>query len=294
VNYFSPSVVVKSKERGNIIIIKQQNDMSKRIILTSGIIIVSLAFSATAFASETMHRTRNFQTKTPAVIGTVSSINGESITLNTRKGILYTVDASNAMITKSDSQIKVSDITNGDTLMVVGNIVDNSVSATKIVDGIVKNANFKANHFTGKIVSVNGATFTIQSVGKKQPATETIKVDGNTVFTKDKQTVSLSSLSSGQTVVVTGTKDGSVITAASVSVVVNKAGTRVSGTVEAVSNSAVSLKDASGTIYSVDISKAKIMKGSKTIQAGDKVVVFGSQTSGTTNIAATIIREQNK
>ena len=264
--------------------------MSKRLLFASGIIIVSLAFNATTFAAENISKAR-FKTRVPAIVGTVASINGSNITLNTKKGGIYIVDASNTTIMKSTSQIKMSDVSSGDTLMVIGEINNNNIKATKIVDGIVKSTNFKATYFVGKITSINGSTFLIQPIGKKQPLNEIIKSDGNTIYTKGGKPSSLADIALGQTVIITGTESGDTITAASISIKVNKVGTKIIGNVETISKDLITVKDNNSEIYTVDISKAKIKNRNKIIQVGNKVIVFGGQSSGTTNILATIIRK---
>lgn len=67
--------------------------------------------------------------------GTVSAVNGNTITLTGSDGTTYTVDASNAKVSKT-TQINVSDITIGDTLMVQGSVSGTSVTAVHIMDGL--------------------------------------------------------------------------------------------------------------------------------------------------------------
>ena len=68
--------------------------------------------------------------------GTVTAINGNTITLTGKNGTTYTVDASSASI-KKVSTINVSGIAVGDTLMVNGTTSGTSISAKSIIDGML-------------------------------------------------------------------------------------------------------------------------------------------------------------
>ncbi len=75
------------------------------------------------------------------VMGTVSAVNGTSLTVTNKAGTAYTVDASNAKVSKSVSgsaptTITVSNIAIGDTVSVRGKLSGTSVVATQIFDGI--------------------------------------------------------------------------------------------------------------------------------------------------------------
>jgi len=71
----------------------------------------------------------------PGVTGTVSAVNGNTVTITNSDGISYTVDASSAKITKMET-LSVSDIQVGDTVGVEGTVSGTSVSATNIMDGV--------------------------------------------------------------------------------------------------------------------------------------------------------------
>jgi hypothetical protein len=70
--------------------------------------------------------------------GTVSAVNGNTITLTGKDGTTYTIDATSATVKKvSDSS--VSNIAVGDTLMVNGTTSGTNIAATNIVDGMLGN-----------------------------------------------------------------------------------------------------------------------------------------------------------
>ena len=68
--------------------------------------------------------------------GTVTAINGNTITLTGKNGTTYTIDASSASI-KKVSTINVSGIAVGDTLMVNGTTSGSSITAKSIIDGML-------------------------------------------------------------------------------------------------------------------------------------------------------------
>ncbi|MES2470823.1 MAG: hypothetical protein V4526_01150 [Patescibacteria group bacterium] len=88
----------------------------------------------------------------PAVFGKVTDIDGSKLKVLGREGVraadekTYTIDASDAVIFKGSVKTKVgvSDIKEGDTVIVRGEINGTSVEATKIFDGnIVDKSNLK-------------------------------------------------------------------------------------------------------------------------------------------------------
>lgn len=83
----------------------------------------------------------------PIVGGTVSAINGNSITITNKSNASYTVDISNAKITKNGSASAASTISVGDTILVQGTINGTAVTAVNIVDSA--NASAHANAHAG-------------------------------------------------------------------------------------------------------------------------------------------------
>lgn len=83
-----------------------------------------------------------FQGRGPGVIGTVSAVNGSTLTVLSKNGTTYTVDATSAKVSKAESGAKpigstVAAIAIGDTVGVQGTITGTSVTATHIMDGIL-------------------------------------------------------------------------------------------------------------------------------------------------------------
>jgi hypothetical protein len=71
-------------------------------------------------------------------VGTVSAINGNTITLTGKNGTTYTINAGSAAVKKvSDSNFANANIAVGDTLQVNGSTSGTTITATNIVDGVI-------------------------------------------------------------------------------------------------------------------------------------------------------------
>jgi len=183
----------------------------------------------------------------PGVFGTVTAVSGTSITL-TSKGFMmrgkpgsttsttapaptpttYTVDASNATVTKNNAASSVSAIAVGDTLMVQGTVSGTSVTATKINDGMpmmrggqggpnggAQGSPIQGNGepvIGGAITAVSGTTLTVNA-----KAGVTYSVDASSaVIKKGNATSTVSAITVGDNVVVQGTVNGTSVVASSV------------------------------------------------------------------------------
>jgi len=80
----------------------------------------------------------------PIVGGTVTAISGNTITITNKSNVTYSIDASNAKITKNSSSTSISSIAVGDNLLIQGSVNGNSVVAASIIDG--NNPSGKANN----------------------------------------------------------------------------------------------------------------------------------------------------
>ena len=72
----------------------------------------------------------------PVIAGTVSSVSGSALTVSTKSGIQYSVDATSAKIVKGQSVIAVSGIAVGDPVVVQGVTNGTSVTASSIIDQV--------------------------------------------------------------------------------------------------------------------------------------------------------------
>ena len=180
----------------------------------------------------------------PYVSGTVLSINGNTITISgkpltksdddqdkTKTSVTYTVDATNAVVIKNKTISKVSDILVGDTVKVQGVVNGTNITAVSIRDGVMMSEKGAENRGKEKI-----ASSTPMIVGNGQPivggiisaissSTITITNKSNVVYTvntsnakivQGKNTILLSNLAVGDSVIVQGTVNGTAITASSI------------------------------------------------------------------------------
>ena len=179
------------------------------------------------------------------VMGTVSAVNGTTLTVTSKarpnKGsstttttatpVTYTVDATNATVTKSGTASSVSAIAVGDTVMVQGTVSGTSVTATTIRDGVMTRTpgTFGAtgahtnNGVMGTVSAVNGTTLTVTSKARPNrgssatatvatPVTYTVDASSATV-TKSGTASSVSAIAVGDTIMVRGTVSGTNVTA---------------------------------------------------------------------------------
>lgn len=82
----------------------------------------------------------------PLIAGTVSAVNGNSISITNKSNIVYTVDATNAKVLANNTNGNISSIAVGDTVLIQGNISGNAVTASTIIDSKPLNLNNKTTH----------------------------------------------------------------------------------------------------------------------------------------------------
>ena len=171
--------------------------------------------------------------RTPGVFGTVSGVSGTTLTVtDSRANTTYSVDATNAQVMKNGTSSSVSAIAVGDMVMVQGTVSGSSVVATMIRDGIgmeggrmmwgkAKGAGPEQNLVVqgngqpvigGNVTAINGTTLTIAN---KSNVTYTVDVSGAKIIKMGTSTP-LSSVATGDKVIVQGAVNGTSITASSV------------------------------------------------------------------------------
>jgi hypothetical protein len=174
----------------------------------------------------------------PGVFGTVASISGDTITVTSMMrprgsasttpatSTTYTVDATNAKVTKAGAASSLSAIAVGDRISAQGTVSGQNVTATAIMDGIPGGgamhkggpgamSGFKGdgNPVVGGTVSgVNGSTFSVTNSGSN---TYTVDATNATVMVKG-ATSTISAVLSGDKVLVQGTISGQSVTATAV------------------------------------------------------------------------------
>lgn len=215
-----------------------------------------LASSGVAFAQTTQapQGDRSGQ-RPPGVFGIVQSLSGTTLTVESQapgqnaQAVTYTVNAANATVTKDGANSSVSAIATGDRVMVEGTVSGTSVTATAIRDGMMMperggmmrggkgsgaqwgnggNASSTAQHtgradtampdgngqpvVGGTVSSISGSTI---SITNKSNVSYTIDASNAKVY-KNNATSSLAAISTGDSVLVQGSVNGTAVTASSV------------------------------------------------------------------------------
>jgi hypothetical protein len=163
----------------------------------------------------------------PGVFGTVTAVNGDTITVQS-KGFgqnstqtTYTVDATNATVTKNNATSSVDDIAVGDNIMVQGTVSGTNVTATSIRDGMSgtgNNRNGSGGGIFGTVASISGTSITVTgrvASGGGTAPTYTVDASSATV-TKNGANSSVSDIAVGDTIMVQGTVNGTSVTATTI------------------------------------------------------------------------------
>ncbi len=208
-------------------------------MIVGSAIVGMFALAGTAFAATTAtaHRGGNFAR--PAVIGTVSATNGETLTVTGKgfgqnaTGTTYTVDATNATVAKNNTTSSAGDVSAiavGDTVMIQGTVSGTNVTAKTIRDGVMggnmpRSGGRGEKAITtpaitgngepvvgGSVTAINDTTLTVTN---KSDVTYTIDAS-NAIITKGGATTTLSSVATGDNVLVQGTVNGTSVVASSV------------------------------------------------------------------------------
>lgn len=163
------------------------------------------------------------------VRGTVSAVNGSTLTVTGEDGGTYTIDASGAKVEKyangATSAVTASGIAVGDTVMVSGKITSAAMTANDVRDGVFPKPTPPAA--MGKVTAVSGSTITLSGMGKGGASTTyTVDASGATVTkvtppqakgdTPTETTISVSGISAGDMLVVEGAVNGSSVAATSI------------------------------------------------------------------------------
>jgi hypothetical protein len=271
----------------------------------------------------------NFE-KTQAVTGTVSAISGSTITVTAKQGFentaatkTYTIDATNAKVTKNGVAGTISDVAVGDTVIVQGTLTGTNIVATTIRDGKNNQERADFNRMTpnivGKVSAINGNVLTVinkQGFNKTENnKTTTFTVDAtNAKILRGNTTITASNIAVGDTVVIEGTITGTNIAATMIRDGKTGNGNEndnnealfqiqgngqpiVAGTISTINGSTITITNDSNVTYIIDATNAKIIQGKNTIslsgvKTSDLIIVQGT-VNGTSIVASTII-DQNK
>lgn len=201
-------------------------------LLAVGLVATGLVISGAVFAKggEGMMK--------PSLVGKVSVISGNIITVVSKQGInrdktvaetVFAVDATNAKILRGETEINVSDIAVGDNVVVQGTITGSNVLATIIRDGKVGNGNENENEnnqallqiqgngqpvMAGSVTAINGNTI---SITNKSNVSYVVTADANTKFVvPGVVSPTISNVAVGDNLIVQGAVNGAQVTASSI------------------------------------------------------------------------------
>ncbi len=174
----------------------------------------------------------------------------------------------------------------------------NPTTSWKASQANIKNYLQHAPGVTGTVSAIDGTTITVLG---KNGTSYTVLADNAKILKNRNTILAITDVKIGDTVMVQGTVDGTTITATTIfdgKLMLGKHkhgfAPGVMGTVQGVSGTTITLLGKNSTTYTVDASKAKILKGSPTttisltdIQNGDTLMIRGT-VSGTTVIAKNI------
>ncbi len=210
--------------------------------------------------------------RAPGVSGTVASINGTIITLTGRNNTTYSVDASNAKVTKgfgpNAATAALTDVTTGAHLMVKGTVNDTNVTATEIdlltAENGTRGPGFRGRALmgpkgvVGTVASINGTTYTLTG---KDGKTYTIDTSKASLLSKPEDGLTLADIQTGDTIMVQGTVTDTDVAANRISDTSFQGRNLFNGKVTAINGSTITIQDGKGTSYTVNAANAKISKG---------------------------------
>jgi len=184
---------------------------------------------------------QNMNNQKPMIMGTVTDIDDDTITIESIKmggpksedssdeTVTYTVDASDTTVYEDQKEASLSDIDEGDKIMVEGTISGTKITATKIhIDDLKGSAGITDG--TGEPVVMG----TVTDIGEDDETIE-IENNGDTIYTvdlsdatilKDGEEIDISDIEEDDVVLVQGEADGSEITASTVTIQVNDNSTK--------------------------------------------------------------------
>jgi hypothetical protein len=151
-----------------------------------------------------------------AIMGTVTVVAGNTITISGVNGITYTVDATNAEIMKGGVTTPVSGLVVGDVLMVRGTISGTTVTAKLIADNFPRpdDQDDENDGIKGAVTQITGTTITIQG---KNNTIYTVNATSAEVK-KDGVVVPITTIVVGDMLRVEGTLSGTTVTATKITV----------------------------------------------------------------------------
>ena len=152
------------------------------------------------------------------VVGTVATVNGNTITITAKNRpatVTYTVNASGATVTKNGVASSVSNIAVGDQVLVQGTVTGTNIVAKTIRDGVVQ-PTIQGNGqpvVAGKITVISGNTITIANTSN---VTYTVDATNAKFVVGGVTSPTISNVAVGDNIVVQGSVNGNSVVASSI------------------------------------------------------------------------------
>lgn len=147
------------------------------------------------------HDEKDNKRESATLVGTVTQIQGSTLTLKAKNNVTYSVTFDNATMRGG----AVSDISVDDHIVAWGSLTNETLTAKRIanVTELQLTHGLKSNALVGVVTSIGTSSFTIDPVGAE--ATTTVEFTSDTEFMKKHKETSLSSLLLGSHVLIKGT-----------------------------------------------------------------------------------------
>ena len=230
------------------------------------------------------------------IMGEVTAIKGDTITVRASNNTVYTVDADNAKVRGNGGINSTASIERGDNVFVQGVINGTNVVATLIVDAKGQSVaepqdDEKRSGIAGTVTAKSGSTLTVLGTNG---TTYTVATADASVWKNRNESTSIGSVSVGDTVVVQGTINGSRVAASkvyAVSIPESTANGDIRGTVTAIDGNTITILASGGASYTVDTRDAAIRDrkdrdaGMDSIDVGDSILVQGDVDGSTIDAA---------
>ena len=175
--------------------------LTAALFISTAVSALAITSSSTKIVQQNKITTVGQTTRVISLVGTVSAINGKSISLAAKQGtssagnkkatttpatITFTVDASNASIFKNNATSSISSIIVGDTIVVQGAIGSDKNITAKIIRDYVMISNQVKPTLNSK--QKQGATSTLTIKGNNQPITvgTVSSITGTTITIKNR------------------------------------------------------------------------------------------------------------
>ncbi len=228
------------------------------------------------------------------ITGTVTVVNGSTITVQTASNTTYTVNTSGALIrhtTTGDTTLS-----SGDRVFIQGVVSGSSVVAAVVIDAGAKSDpkpsdEDKRMGIAGTVTAKSSSNITVLG---KNGTTYTVSTVNATFWKNKHETTASSDISVGDTVLVQGTVTGSNVSGAKVYVIkLPQSGSNtngaITGTVTAKDGDTITLLASNGTSYTVNATEADFRNWNKKsesineVKIGESISVSGDINGSTIN-----------